>query len=268
MSANKIIMLGTGHGGVIDLFNTCFVIQNESGSFLIDTGGSIEIIKRLEEKKIDIKSLKHIFISHSHTDHILGLIWIFKKLGRSAANGEIKESINIYCNDVVYEAIIQVCKYILQEGLWQKISKVISFQILKDDSQYNIYGNKYTFFDIIAKGTKQFGFETILNQKKVIFLGDEPLNSKLENRVRNADFVLHETFCLDKEEKIFEAFKKNHSTVKTACEKMNELNVKNLVLFHTEESHGNDRKRLYEEEGNKVFHGNLVVPEDLEEIIL
>ena len=70
---DKIIMLGTGNGGTIDLFNTCFVIQNQSGNFLVDTGGSIEIIKRLTEANIDYKSLLHIFISHSHTDHILGL---------------------------------------------------------------------------------------------------------------------------------------------------------------------------------------------------
>ena len=50
---DKIIMLGTGNGGTIDLYNTCFVIKNENGNFLIDTGGSIEIIKRLNQ--VDIK---------------------------------------------------------------------------------------------------------------------------------------------------------------------------------------------------------------------
>ena len=38
---DKIIMLGTGNGGTIDLFNTCFVIQNQSGNFLVDTGYDI-----------------------------------------------------------------------------------------------------------------------------------------------------------------------------------------------------------------------------------
>lgn len=72
-------MLGTGNGGTLDLYNTCFVLQNDSGNFLVDTGGSIEIIKRLKEIKIDYKTIKNIFISHSHTDHILGLFWLFKK---------------------------------------------------------------------------------------------------------------------------------------------------------------------------------------------
>ncbi len=76
----KITMLGTGNGTTIDLYNTCFVIQNEEGVFLIDTGGSIEIIKRLKQANIKLEEIKNIFISHSHMDHILGLIWIFKKM--------------------------------------------------------------------------------------------------------------------------------------------------------------------------------------------
>ena len=75
----KITMLGTGNGGTLDLYNTCFVIQNEQGVFLIDTGGSIEIIKRQKQSGIKLEEMKNIFISHSHTDHILGLIWMFKK---------------------------------------------------------------------------------------------------------------------------------------------------------------------------------------------
>lgn len=102
---NKITMLGTGNGGTINLYNTCFVIQNEQGVFLVDTGGSIEIIKRLKQANIKLEEIRNIFISHSHTDHILGLIWMFKKMSRMAMHGEIKEKINIYCNDVVYEAI-------------------------------------------------------------------------------------------------------------------------------------------------------------------
>lgn len=66
-----IKMLGTGNGGTINLYNTCFAIQNKDGVFLVDTGGSIEIIKRLKQANIKLDEIKNIFISHSHTDHIL-----------------------------------------------------------------------------------------------------------------------------------------------------------------------------------------------------
>lgn len=262
----KITMLGTGNGGTLDLYNTCFVIQNEQGVFLIDTGGSIEIIKRLKQAGIKLEEVKNIFISHSHTDHILGLIWMFKKMSRMAMHGNIKEKIHIYCNDVVYEAIRGVSSYVLPSVLMEAIDNITDFVVLNDGNKHIINGIDYEFFDILAKGTKQFGFECMLDGNRFVFLGDETLNPLLNERVRNADYVTHEAFCLDREENIFHAYEKNHSTALSAAKTMNELSVKNLILYHTEESHGIDRKRLYLEEAQSVFNGNVIVPDDLEEI--
>ena len=47
-----------------------------------------------------------------------------------------------------------------------------------------------------------------------------------------------------------------------------QLGVKNLILYHTEDKNIARRKQLYTEEGRKYFHGNLYVPEDLEKIEL
>ena len=262
----KITMLGTGNGGTLDLYNTCFVIQNEQGVFLIDTGGSIEIIKRLKQSGIKLEEVKNIFISHSHTDHILGLIWMFKKMSRMAVHGNIKEKIHIYCNDVVYEAIRGISSYVLPSVLMEAIDNITDFVVLNDGNKHIINGIDYEFFDILAKGTKQFGFECMLDGNRFVFLGDETLNPLLNERVRNADYVTHEAFCLDREENIFHAYEKNHSTALSAAKTMNELSVKNLILYHTEESHGIDRKRLYLEEAQSVFNGNVIVPDDLEEI--
>lgn len=59
----RIIMLGTGNGGTIDFYNTCFAIQNEQGILLVDTGGNIEIIKRLKQVNIKLEEIRNIFIS-------------------------------------------------------------------------------------------------------------------------------------------------------------------------------------------------------------
>lgn len=261
---DKIIMLGTGNGGTLDLYNTCFAIQHDNDNFLVDIGGSIEIIKKLNQANIDYKKIKHIFISHSHTDHILGIFWLFKKLSRLAMHGEINEKINLYCNDVVFESIMEVSKYILPKKLMDAIYNIVDFKVLHDGDSYNINGIEYTFFDIHAKGTKQFGFECIINNKRLVFLGDETLNPELYNRVKGADYVMHEAFCLDSEENIFHAYEKHHSTTKSVSEVMNKLDIKNLILYHTEESHKKQRKELYTKEAQKYFNGNVIVPNDLE----
>lgn len=264
----KLIMLGTGHGGVLNLYNTCFVVQNEMGNFLVDTGGSIEIRKRLEQNNISLSDIKNIFISHSHTDHILGLIWMLKRIGVMALNGKFKCDINIYCNDVVYEAIRGVSKYLLPSKIIERLDEFVNYVIVNDKDKYIINNIEYEFFDIHAKGTKQFGFECLMNNQRFIFLGDEPLNPILNERVKNADYVMHEAFCLDSEENIFHAYEKNHSTALSTAKIMNELGVKGLILYHTEETHVKERKRLYTEEAKKVFEGNVLVPDDMEVIVI
>ena len=42
------------------------------------------------------------------------------------------------------------------------------------------------------------------------------------------------------------------------------LNIKNLILYHTEESHKDERQELYTKEAKKYFNGNVIVPNDLE----
>lgn len=56
-----------------------------------------------------------------------------------------------------------------------------------------------------------------------------------------------------------------HSTVKSVCEKMDKLNIKNLVLYHTEETHKDNRKELYINEGKQYFLNNIIVPNEMEE---
>ena len=111
------------------------------------------------------------------------------------------------------------------------------------------------------------GIETVLdNDKRLIFLGDETLNVELYGRIENADYVIHEAFCLDAEQDIFKPYEKKHSTVKSVCENLKGKNIKNLILFHTEDTHLENRKELYINEGKEYFDGNILVPDDLEVI--
>ena len=78
----KITMLGTGHAMVFACFNTCFVYENENGKMLVDTGGGGQLLSQMRKAGIDDSEISAIFISHRHTDHILGLPWLFRGLGR------------------------------------------------------------------------------------------------------------------------------------------------------------------------------------------
>ena len=56
------------------------------------------------------------------------------------------------------------------------------------------------------------------------------------NKIKGADYVMHEAFCLDSEENIFHAYEKNHSTVKSASEVIEDLNKSSGLLGMSEYS--------------------------------
>lgn len=237
-------MLGTGHGFVWNLYNTCFLLENGKENLLVDTGGGIDIVKNLEKVGYKITDIQNIFISHCHIDHILGLFWILKKMP-GLFSKEYDKPFNIYCNDEVAASIKKLYASVFPNVKVKAIDEKINIHILHDEETINIAGEDITFFDVHTKGNKLYGFETILNNgKKLIFLGYKTCNPILYNRLRNVDYVMHEAFCLDAEESKFKAYEKHHSTVKSVCESMQSLDIKNLILFHTEDTHEN-KKELY-----------------------
>ncbi len=60
---------------------------------------------------------------------------------------------------------MEVSKHILPEKLVAGILNITDFHILNDREKIDINGINYTFFDINARGTKQFGFECMIDEK-------------------------------------------------------------------------------------------------------
>lgn len=262
----SIKMLGTGNGFTFDLFNTCFLLNNNNDFLLVDTGGSAEIVRRLKMCNIELKDVHDIFISHCHTDHILGLMWMLKKMSKIFSKENYEGKLNIYCNEEVSNAIPAIYSHLFPTEDIKILNENIQLNILNDGDKFDVIGLNFTAIDMKAKKNDLLGFETTINNKILCFLGDEDCNPELYDRIRNSDYVMHEAFCLDAEETIFKAYEKHHSTVKSACEKMNNLNIKNLILYHTEETHIENRKKLYLEEGKKYFNNNIIIPNEMEEI--
>jgi phosphoribosyl 1,2-cyclic phosphodiesterase len=63
----QICAIASGSNG------NCYYIGNDTEAVLIDAGISRrQLLKRMREKKLDIRKVKAIFISHEHADHVNG----------------------------------------------------------------------------------------------------------------------------------------------------------------------------------------------------
>ena len=84
----ELIVLGTGHAVVTKCYNTCFAIKNDEGYFMVDTGGGSGILVQLEKAGISLLDIHHLFLTHGHTDHLTGLIWLVRLIAAMMNGGK------------------------------------------------------------------------------------------------------------------------------------------------------------------------------------
>ena len=84
---------------VTHCFNTCFLLELDNGEyFLTDAGGGNGILRQLELAGADWQRLHHMFVTHGHTDHILGVIWVIRKIATLMNQGKFTGEFHIYCH--------------------------------------------------------------------------------------------------------------------------------------------------------------------------
>ena len=261
----RLTVLGTGNAMVTEYYNTCFAVDDGEEYFLVDAGGGNGILRQMKAAGIPFGRVHHMFVTHGHTDHILGTIWVIRKISSMMKSRSYDGIFTIYCQESLEPVIRSICLSTLQEKFTALFDTRILFHPIRNGQTEEILGRKLTFFDIYSTKAEQHGFRMQLkNQKILVCLGDEPYNPRCKSYAEGADWMFCEAFCMYEDRDWFEPYKKHHSTVKEACETEEELGVQNLVLWHTEDTHPLNRKALYLSEGKNYFHGNLYVPEDLE----
>ena len=263
----KLIVLGTGNAMVTKCYNTCFALSNGEEYWLIDAGGGNGILAVAEKAGIDFAKIHHIFVTHEHTDHLLGMVWVFRKIGTMMLAGKYEGELKVYCHAGLVEVMKTIAKLTMQKKFTNLFDERILFVPVEDGESHCILNNQVTFFDIHSTKAKQFGFTARLeNGKRLTCMGDEPYNPLCEKYIRGSDWLLSEAFCLYGEADRFKPYEKHHSTVKDACELAQSLGIKHLVLWHTEDKNIERRRELYTEEGKRYFTGALLVPYDLDVI--
>ena len=181
--------------------------------------------------------------------------------------GEYEGEATIYAHDEVIALLKDMAGKLLQKKETVFIDDRLHLQVVEAGESIKILDKKVTFFDIQSTKAKQFGFCMELGKgEKLTCCGDEPYNVCEKQYAENSTWLLHEAFCLDSQAEIFHPYEKHHSTVKDACKLAAELNVKNLLLYHTEDKNILRRKELYTKEGREYFNGNLLIPDDLESV--
>lgn len=266
---SKITMLGTGNAMCVRCYNTCFCLHTPQSLLMVDGGGGNGIFKQLHRARIAYEDIHHLFVTHTHTDHIMGVIWMIRKISPLIHKGKFQGTLTIYGHDEACEALLTMCKLMLNEQIMSAVGREIVIREVTDGEHIEFDDLAIDCFDIGSTKKKQFGFAaTLPDGQRVVCLGDEPYNERNERYVRDCDWLLCEAFCLYGQREQFRPYEKHHSTVLDSARVAAQLGVKNLLLYHSVDANLATRRQQFTEEAEQVFNGNIVVPDDLDTILL
>lgn len=272
-TTTQITMLGTGSATVSQIYNTCFLLKTPGSLMLVDAGGGNGILAQLKKVNVQISDIHHLFVTHAHTDHVLGVIWVIRMVAQCKGYEGL---LHVYGNDKVMKVIKTIIGMILAKKQLAKVAERVVFHQLEDGDCFEVGDMKLECFDIQSTKEKQFGFRAELpsssdeSDKPLVLacLGDEPYNEQNRRYIVGADWMMCEAFCLYADRDTFKPYEKCHSTALDAGKLAEELGVKNLILYHTEEKTLANRKENYTREAAENFKGRIFVPDDLEVIEL
>lgn len=266
----EILMLGTGSAAVTECYNTCFALIADDGRpMLVDAGGGNGILKQLERGGLALTAIHDMFVTHTHTDHILGAVWIVRMVAQSIYGGKYSGTFTVRGHDEAMAALRTICFATLPVKVTCHIDKDIIFQTVADGEHFTAIGCDFTAFNICSTKAKQYGFAMELPLgERLVCLGDEPFNEQCRHYAEGAKWLLSEAFCLYSQRERFKPYEKHHSTALDAGKLAESLRVHNLLLYHTEDKTLATRRATYAAEAATHFTGTIHVPDDLERIEL
>ncbi|MCC6028122.1 MAG: ribonuclease Z [Archaeoglobus sp.] len=277
----KIVFLGTaGTVPSVDRNTSAVFVQYSGYRFLFDCGEGAQ--RQMMIARLGFRNLDHIFITHMHTDHFIGIFGLIETL---SLNGR-KKDLNFYTpKPDVLKALFEIFGYenLDFELKVKKVSdgdevdfsdfKVVAFEtehivesvgyalIERDSRKFDrekalslgippgpIYARLKRGETIVWQGklvTPEMVLGEIRKGRKIVYTGDTRPCEKTVEISRDADLLIHDA-AFSEELKDW-AVESGHSTAKEAAEVARKANVKKLVLTHISARYSKNPEILLEE---------------------
>lgn len=263
-TASRITMLGTGNALATRCYNTCFTLHDGVGSLLmVDAGGGNGVLTQLERAGIQHEAVHDLFVTHAHTDHLLGCVWMMRMALQFGYR------LNVWSHRKVLRLLEDICRHVLPLKEAAGIGSTVRLHELEDGDRFEVGELRLQCFDIHSTKEPQMGFAALLpDGRRLCCLGDEPYHPFCHTYAEGADWLMSEAFCLYADRDRFHPYEKSHSTALDAARTARQLHVTALILYHTEDCTLATRRERYTAEAQTVFNGRIVIPDDLETIWL
>lgn len=154
----ELILLGTGNAMVTKCYNTCFAFRSGAAHYLVDAGGGNGILRQLELAEIPAESIEGMFITHGHTDHILGAVWIVRKMAELMKKGAYTGEFVIRCHDEAAQMLTTFCEMTLAPAQLRYVGNGIRIQSVAAGEEFDALGMRIRVFDIFPPRRSNLAF--------------------------------------------------------------------------------------------------------------
>jgi ribonuclease BN (tRNA processing enzyme) len=245
----KLIVLGSG---------TCVPsLKRSAPAYYLEAGGRQILIDcgcgtllQLEKVKRDYREIDAVFITHTHPDHVSGLIPFIHALSATPFFTREKDLFLIGPKGL---------KSFYEKCICSLISKHLTFHIhvneLEDKMDYPPL-HVFTRRTVHSENSIAIRFEQ--KEKSVVFTGDSDYDRGIIELSKNADVLIADCSFPD-------AMKvKGHMTPRECGMVAKEAGVKKLLLSHLYPAPFPDEERI--KECRMIFHGDVALSYDLLEL--
>ena len=267
--AIKVTLLGTGTPQpIMDRFGASTIVQAGSETLLFDAGRGC--LQRLHQIKVSYDTIDALFLTHLHSDHIVGLpdLWLtgwltskrsvpLKVFGPTGTDNLIEYLQKAFDYDIKIR--------IEDDKAPEEGSKLLSAEI-QEGVVYEKNGVKVIAFLVDHYPVvPAFGFRIEYDGHSVVLSGDTRYSENLIKYARGTDLLIHEVIIapdtLSKSDPKYNIFA-HHTTPEQAGKVFNEVKPKLAAYSHIGKMYGHNEQELLKR--TKVnYSGPIIIGEDL-----
>lgn len=266
----RLTFLGTGSAMPSRSYNACMLVRAPGLNLLVDAGGGNGILTAMGAAGADVAEVEDMFVSHVHTDHLLGAVWIVRMAVYLTKEGRSRGKLRVWGNSDVISAIDQICRLTFLESYYRDIPSAVSYVTVAPGDEREMGGRRVRFFDTGSRNVAQTGFRLWLGDGcgDLTFMGDESLTDANAAEARGSRWLVCGAFCRWADRDVFKPYEKHHHTVADVARMAADCAIDRLVLVHCEDTAPEVRELLYRQEAAPLYGGRLHVPRDLDTIEL